>query len=176
MDNSTPAGAGWLLDEFDADDFWSRVSFTGGTDYADDPLVDTAKVAGQCWRWNGALTTNDGDYPYGTFSVWGRKNQAHRIAYRDFGHALGDDLVIDHLCRNTLCVRPSHLEPVTHTENIRRGALPLLNRKACRNGHPVTDDNIVRRKTKNGGVNACKTCLAASKHKSYVKRKEAGSA
>jgi hypothetical protein len=30
------------------------------------------------------------------------------------GHAL------DHLCRNTLCVRPDHLEPVSDDENTRR--------------------------------------------------------
>lgn len=32
-----------------------------------------------------------------------------------------EGLTIDHLCRNTMCVNPDHLEPVTHRENLMRG-------------------------------------------------------
>jgi hypothetical protein len=30
-------------------------------------------------------------------------------------------MTLDHLCRNTKCIRPSHLEEVTRPENTRRG-------------------------------------------------------
>lgn len=43
---------------------------------------------------------------------------------------------IDHLCRNTACCNPAHLEPVTAAENARRRATATL---TCRNGHPWDD-------------------------------------
>lgn len=33
---------------------------------------------------------------------------------------------LDHLCRTRSCVRPDHLEPVTHAENMRRGCRSKL--------------------------------------------------
>jgi hypothetical protein len=36
-----------------------------------------------------------------------------------------EGLELDHLCRVTTCVRPSHLEPVTTGENVRRRNLAL---------------------------------------------------
>ena len=61
---------------------------------------------------------------------------AHRVAYE---LAIGDipsGLVIDHLCREHLCVYPEHLEPVTQAENVRRGRSTYTDR--CRRGHDMT--------------------------------------
>jgi hypothetical protein len=46
---------------------------------------------------------------------------AHRYVYETHKEAIPNGLELDHLCRNTLCVNPNHLEPVTHAENCRRG-------------------------------------------------------
>lgn len=74
-------------------------------------------MANGCHEWIGAGRDSG---VYGRFDVDGRLVQAHRWAYE---HAVGpipQGLELDHLCRNTKCVNPAHLEPVTRAENLRR--------------------------------------------------------
>lgn len=72
-----------------------------------------------CWRWIKGITT----VGYGHFSINQVYYQAHRLLYiLRFGQDIPAGLFPDHLCRNRWCVNPDHLEPVTHSENIRRGA------------------------------------------------------
>lgn len=73
--------------------------------------------SGDCWVWQGRLDA-DG---YGSFSVDGRTRRVHRWWY-DLQVGIPRGLELDHLCRNRACVRLTHLEPVTHAENVRRGA------------------------------------------------------
>lgn len=70
-----------------------------------------------CWLWSGTVNT-DG---YGIVQHGGRSWIAHRLAYSAFIGAVPAGLVVDHLCRVRSCVNPSHLEPVTNVENLRRG-------------------------------------------------------
>ena len=58
---------------------------------------------------------------YGTFWDGERKRLAHVVAYELFVGPVPDGRELDHLCRVPACVRPTHLEPVTHAENLRRG-------------------------------------------------------
>lgn len=172
MNKFIPNESGWLLDEYDAESFWSLVDFEGGVQHLNDPLVDHEKVDGQCWVWTG---TNDGKPSggtYGRFLRYGKYEPAHRVAYRDFGMELPDSQVIDHLCRNTICVNPHHLEAVAHAENVRRGRQSLFNRGECNHGHKITPDNITERRRGGKIVYACKTCLAESARRTYLRRKE----
>jgi hypothetical protein len=59
----------------------------------------------------------------------GRQVKAHRAYYEYFVGPVPEGLELDHLCENRWCVNPGHLEPVTHTENIRRSAVTKLNRE-----------------------------------------------
>ncbi len=52
---------------------------------------------------------------------------AHRLAYAQTKGPIPDGLVIDHLCRVTMCVNPDHLEAVTVAENVRRTTQVKLN-------------------------------------------------
>ena len=76
-----------------------------------------------CWLWCGARTKG-GHRPGGGFygSVWcgGTGVRAHIFAWIASGGELPLGWHLDHLCRNTLCVNPLHLEPVTAQENLRR--------------------------------------------------------
>lgn len=73
-----------------------------------------------CWLWTGAHDRDGyGAFTENTSTKW----RAHRLAYIDAcgDHAAG--LELDHLCEVRNCVRPDHLEPVTHAENMRRAAI-----------------------------------------------------
>lgn len=47
--------------------------------------------------------------------------RAHRVAYELEREPIPPGLEPDHLCKNRACVRPDHLELVTHRENVLRG-------------------------------------------------------
>jgi hypothetical protein len=52
---------------------------------------------------------------------------AHRFAWERINGAIPTGLDLDHLCRVPSCVNPSHLEPVTHHENLLRGKGTKIN-------------------------------------------------
>jgi hypothetical protein len=69
------------------------------------------------WLWTGARTSKG----YGKIGIDKAVVRAHRAVYELLVEPIPDGLVLDHLCRVTSCVNPSHLEPVTQGENVRRG-------------------------------------------------------
>ena len=86
-----------------------------------------------CWEWRGA-TNGKG---YGQFWNGERVMPAHRFLYELFIKKIEADLEPDHLCRNKKFVNPSHLEAVTHRENLRRGIdrQHWLKKTHCKHGH-----------------------------------------
>lgn len=70
-----------------------------------------------CWIWIKAMSSTG----YGSISVEGRPKNAHKASYEEFIGPVPEGKVLDHLCRNTACVNPAHLEPVTQSTNVRRG-------------------------------------------------------
>ena len=151
MRNSMPEDAGWFLDEYDADRFWPHVNQHGGLDHKLDPL---STATGECWIY----VTAFGDKGYGRFVLQGRNEQAHRIAYLDFGMKLSRSQVIDHLCRNHRCVRPSHLEATTQKTNMERGI--KAQRSECPSGHEWTEENTSWQTRKGKTIRVCRTCRA----------------
>lgn len=68
---------------------------------------------------------------YGAIRCLGKSRQAHRVAWEMARGRIRRDRVLDHLCRNPLCVRAEHLEPVTQRVNLvrrdaARAALDIL--------------------------------------------------
>lgn len=88
---------------------------------------------GGCWLWTGPT----GSQGYGVLQNLPRLSRAaHRFAYELFVGPIREGFLIDHLCHNEdlacpagrgcrhrRCVNPTHLEQVTLSENVRRGAL-----------------------------------------------------
>ena len=71
-----------------------------------------------CWLWVGKTTTNG----YGLITGSVGRGMAHRYFYSNLIGSIPAGLDLDHLCRVRTCVNPWHLEPVTRSENLRRGA------------------------------------------------------
>lgn len=82
-------------------------------------LSRVAADASGCWLWTGALL-RDG---YAAIKVSGKVTVAHRVAYAAMVGPIPEGLELDHVCNVRNCVRPEHLEPVTHAENQRRAAV-----------------------------------------------------
>lgn len=92
---------------------------------------------------------------------WTGSALAHRAVYELLVEPIPEGLTIDHLCRVPLCVNPSHLEPVTMAENIRRAESPpmVTNRSGvCGRGHSMEGPNVyVVPRT---GARRCLACVA----------------
>ena len=130
---------------------------------ADRRFFDKVDGAGDCWVWLGAVN----DRGYGEFSIRSRRVKAHRWAYEYLRSEIPDGLELDHLCRNRACVNPWHLEPVDHRENVVRayGARPP--RTACSNGHALTAENTIVRRS---GYRECRTCKRGARARASTRR------
>jgi hypothetical protein len=81
-----------------------------------------------CIVWNGQITCNG----YGAYIPILSSKSVHQIAYKLTFGDIPEGLELDHLCRNRACVNPYHLEPVTKTVNVRRGAKCVINMDIAR--------------------------------------------
>lgn len=113
------------------------------------PILQT-----RCWIWQGCINS----IGYGQITIAGQIYLAHRFVYEYLVGLIPEGLTLDHLCRNTACVNPDHLEPVTYKENTLRGIGPTaINSKKtyCKHGHEFTVENTRMRKS---GGRSCRTC------------------
>lgn len=123
-------------------------------------LRDRIEVAESgCWLWHVGLTP-DG-YGSATLRLSSLapkyKWRAHRLTYTLLVGPIPDGLQLDHLCRVRNCVNPTHLEPVTCLENVRRGTSSAfwLAKTHCPRNHPY-DERNTGRSTKGGRI--CRAC------------------
>lgn len=70
-----------------------------------------------CWIWTAARNRQG----YGTVTASRRRWLAHRLAYTWLVGPIPEGMTIEHLCRQTACVNPGHLEAISLKENIKRG-------------------------------------------------------
>lgn len=123
-----------------------------------------------CWLWVG-YTMPGG---YGQCRYEGKAALVHRITYDTLVGSIGPEKQIDHLCRQRSCVRPDHLEMVTHRENLLRGVgwSGENSRKShCPRGHELAGNNLARSVWINYGHRKCRTCENARVREYNHKRK-----
>lgn len=121
----------------EADRFWAKVD-----------------KSGTCWIWTGN-TNADG---YGKFWHDGESGYAHRWSYEKHYRPLRAGETVDHLCRQTSCVNPDHLDAVSVMENSRRALFGTAVRgqktTTCLRGHPKEPWNVYI----HGNHYHCKEC------------------
>ena len=111
-----------------------------------------------CWPGLAGCVQNK----YGTAYIEGKNRRIHKVLWEQENGPVPLGLELDHLCRNTFCVNPRHLEAVTHQINAARGATgertgEMAKAKThCPQGHPYDESNTYLRP--NRGGRACKTC------------------
>jgi hypothetical protein len=137
--------------------FWSKVDKNG-------TIPDYRPDLGPCWLWTDAPHKHG----YGVLMVDKKSRKAHHIAWlvtrgplpKNIGLRKGQ-MVMDHLCRVRLCVRPDHLEWVTNEENTNRGFDGEWQRTKthCPKGHPYSPENTRVKVGKDGyAKRICRTC------------------
>lgn len=78
-----------------------------------DRLAAKTDRSGDCWIW----TDRPNAAGYGVLHYNGKNQLAHRLAYELAVGPIDNRLVLDHKCHTPACVRPDHLQPVTHKQN-----------------------------------------------------------
>lgn len=99
--------------------FFSKVAFS------DRWHVGRSGLRTRCLEWQGQMGCGSfKENAYGRFAEIATKPQkivqSHRWLFERWFGSIPDGLVLDHLCRNSACVNPDHLEPVSQAENVRR--------------------------------------------------------
>lgn len=84
---------------------------------------------------------------------------------------IGEGLQVDHLCFNTLCINPAHLEPVTPKENTRRSVARITH---CPSGHEYTEQNtMLVRNWRTGELGQYRQCKMCNRLRARVNRARA---
>jgi hypothetical protein len=128
-------------------------------------LLAKVRFGRGCWRWQGAQRSG-----YGAVTYRARQWPAHRLLYEWMVGPIPRRLDLDHLCRQPLCVRPDHLEPVSRRENLLRGNTVVASKVRqthCIHGHPLSGGNLYSWRTSR----KCKTCHRDNEYRRRVRRR-----
>lgn len=128
---------------------------------------------GDCWEWTAARTVHG----YGRVRWQGHVRRVHRVvAHLVYELNLDDPAQRAlHRCDNPPCFNPDHLYVGTQSDNVadmvargraRGGDKP---HQFCNQGHALSGDNILRRRT---GARRCRECARAA-NRAYRQRRTA---
>ena len=111
-------------------------------------IAEPFDVHNDCWLWTACKNRRG----YGEFQFNGKRTHAHRVAYQLFVGPIPEGYHVDHMCKNKACVRPDHLQVLTHFESTRQAQ---GDKTHCPRGHEYSEINTYRHRD---GSRQCKTC------------------
>lgn len=124
-----------------------------------------------CWLWTGSIDKCG----YGLVWHGNEKFVAHRVSLflknKCELRTTGTHDHVDHLCRNTKCVNPKHLEVVSCKTNVLRGngiTAKNLRKTHCKHGHELKESNL---KPCKRGWRRCKACANSYYRKNKAKNR-----
>lgn len=130
-------------------------------------FISKVEFTDSCWLWLASRRAR-----YGVFKLPGDERvKAHRWLWEVCNGPVPAGLELDHLCRNTRCVNPDHLEPVTHRVNTLRGNTIVAahaRKTHCPAGHPLSGDNLFY--VGNPRRRQCRVCRYAANKRYYYRR------
>lgn len=134
----------------------------------------------ECWHWKRGV-----HHGYGHTAFKKKRIMAHRATYHLLIGPIPEGTELDHVCHNRdadcvggddcphrSCVNPWHLEPVDHSENVKRGRTGAHNavKTHCPKGHPYSGENLYEH-VRNGLIERkCRACAAETRRR-YWDRK-----
>lgn len=136
------------------------------------PLEESYVVdpATGCWEWTRCRSSRSPGGPaYAALS----SGNAHRWVYQQVVGPIPKGMHLDHVCRNTGCVNPEHMEIVTPAENNRRKNEALGRGQYathCPHGHEYTPENTMPAHGKN---RQCRECNRAASRRWKAKNQKA---
>lgn len=127
--------------------------------------IDWPEHVLDCWQWVGTLNAG---YAQIAKSIAGQTRgwRVHRLTYAWWFSEDPYPLDIDHMCANTSCVNPQHLQAVTtKVNNLRSENAGTINarRTHCVHGHPLYGENLFME----GNKRRCKACIQRRSQKWY---------
>ena len=111
------------------------------------------KPATPCWIWVGSRTKG-----YGRIKQGGRGVNllAHRVAYELTKGPIPEGKELNHLCENSICVNPEHLEVTDRSGNMNYGLRVNAAKTHCPRGHEYNEANTYL--TKKRKARECRAC------------------
>lgn len=110
---------------------------------------------------------------YGQFTLNGKSKRAHRVSY-EYTHSitLTPNQFLHHVCRNKLCINPSHLEITNQANHVDSATYGNKQKTHCPYGHEYTPENICW--NNHGKQRECRICkYRRIRRRYYRKQKEA---
>ncbi|MDE2099000.1 MAG: HNH endonuclease [Patescibacteria group bacterium] len=132
--------------------------------------------------WTASVARSNSDpryknFEYGTIGNDPKRNKisstyktlkTHRVSYELYKGQIPKGMEVDHICTNTLCVNPEHLQLTTRGENSHLGHV-RKHGNSCRRGHEFTAENTWIEKN---GIKHCRQCRRENQRLLYKRRKE----
>lgn len=115
-----------------------------------------------CVQWTGRHRKEDGR------PIDGQSRYVYRVKYEEVFGPIPSKFILHHVCDNSWCIEPTHLNPMPQNDHIKEHGLPgsrgQANKTHCPQNHEYNQKNTYYYATKDGfSERHCRICRLAAK-------------